>query len=32
MAHSTEDGKGTMPLLEKCFDGDAPAATLQFVQ
>jgi len=32
MAHSTDDGNGTMQLLEKCFDGDAHAATLQLVQ
>src|SRR6266568_6825616 len=32
MAHSTDDGNGTMQLLEECFDGDAPAATLQLVQ
>ncbi|SRR6266568_1769357 len=26
MAHSTDDGKGTMPLLEQSFGGEAPAA------
>src|SRR6266568_2801683 len=25
-AHSTDDGKGTMPLLEQSFGGEAPAA------
>ncbi len=32
MAHSTDDDKGTMPILEKCFGGDAPTATLRFVR
>jgi len=26
MAHSTDDDKGTIPLLAQRFDGDAPAA------
>ena len=32
MAQPTDDNKGTMPLLEQGFGGDALAATLHFVR